>query len=74
VADLFTVKVPRGVGICFVTVSYLSQRATSLQGRSPFSGNVGGVKCFWGELLHSFREERHFALVEGLPFQPTSHL
>jgi hypothetical protein len=34
------------------------------------SDNVGGVKYFLGVLTRALRRERHFALVEGLPYQP----
>jgi hypothetical protein len=34
------------------------------------SDNVGGVKQIWGVLLRALEEERHFALVEEVPFQP----
>lgn len=32
----------------------------------PISNNVGGVKHFSSTLPHALREERHFALVDGL--------
>ena len=32
------------------------------------SDNVGGVKHFSSTLLYALREERHFALVEGVAF------
>jgi hypothetical protein len=34
------------------------------------SNNVGSVKHFSSTLQHALGEERHFALVEGLPYQP----
>jgi len=34
------------------------------------SDNVGRVKQIWGVLLRALEEERHFALVEEVPFQP----
>jgi hypothetical protein len=32
------------------------------------SDNVGGVKHFSGTLQRALLEERHFAVVDGLPF------
>jgi hypothetical protein len=32
------------------------------------------VKYFLGVLIRAFRRERHFALVEGLPYQPKARL
>jgi hypothetical protein len=34
------------------------------------SDNVGGVKQFSSTLQHGLEEERHFALVEEVLFQP----
>ena len=34
------------------------------------SDNVGGVKLIPSELLRALEQERHFALVEEVPFQP----
>jgi hypothetical protein len=34
------------------------------------SDNVGGVKRFSTTLPHALKQERHFALVEEVPFQP----
>jgi hypothetical protein len=38
--------------------------------KSRFSDNVGGVKQFSSTLQHALEEERHFALVEEVLFQP----
>jgi hypothetical protein len=38
--------------------------------KNRLSDNVGGVKLFSTTLPHTLEPERHFALVDGLPFQP----
>jgi hypothetical protein len=36
--------------------------------KNRVSDNVGGVKHFLSALLHALKEERHFALVDGVAF------
>jgi hypothetical protein len=38
--------------------------------KNRVSDNVGSVKHFLGVPTHALRRARHFALVEGLPYQP----
>jgi hypothetical protein len=40
----------------------------SIVGDKSLSDNVGGVKRFSSTLRHALREERHFALVEKVPY------
>ena len=35
---------------------------------NPLSDNVGGVKYVLSTLQHALREERHFALLEKVPY------
>src|SRR5215831_1242321 len=46
----------------------LSAARESRVEKSPISDNVGGVKRFSSTLQHALREERHFALVEKVPY------
>ncbi len=38
------------------------------------SDNVGGVKQVWSVLHRALEQERHFALVEEVPFQPQARI
>jgi hypothetical protein len=38
--------------------------------KNRISNNVGGVKHFLSELRRALEQERHFALVEDVPYQP----
>jgi len=42
--------------------------------KNRVSDNVGGVKHFSSTLQHALREERHFALVEGVAFPTVGSL
>ena len=46
------------------------RRNLALLAKNRLSDNVGGVKQFSTTLPHALEEERHFALVDSLPFQP----
>ena len=39
-------------------------------GKNRVSDNVGGVKQNWSVPSRALKKERHFALVEIVPFQP----
>ena len=42
--------------------------------KNRLSDNVGGVKQNWDAPRRALKQERHFALVEIVPFQPSSHV
>ena len=42
--------------------------------RTGVSDNIGGVKQIWSVLHWALGEERHFALVEQVPFQPKARI
>ena len=46
----------------------------ALLSKNPLSNNVGGVKQYLRTLQRALGEERHFALVDGLPFPTQARL
>jgi hypothetical protein len=52
----------------------ISTRTNRQLAKNRVSDNVGGVKHFSSTLHHALREERHFALVEGLLFPPKARV